>query len=130
MPLLSACSYSFFSSCSRFPPFFFFFFLMIRPPPRSTLFPYTTLFRSYLIIQAPNGAAMELEAENSPIGVSSISANIEARNQNGPLTLRDVDGQVRADVRNGPITISGNRGEHRLKVENGPLTVELAGRRR
>src|SRR6266513_3084546 len=25
---------------------FFFFFLMMRPPPRSTLFPYTTLFRS------------------------------------------------------------------------------------
>src|SRR5438034_8795549 len=31
-----------------FPPlyFFLFFFLMIRLPPRSTLFPYTTLFRS------------------------------------------------------------------------------------
>src|SRR5438552_13465255 len=28
--------------------FFFFFFLMIRRPPRSTLFPYTTLFRSSL----------------------------------------------------------------------------------
>src|SRR2546430_16015415 len=27
--------------------FIFFFFLMIRRPPRSTLFPYTTLFRSY-----------------------------------------------------------------------------------
>src|SRR5438034_3473082 len=27
---------------------FFFFFLMIRRPPRSTLFPYTTLFRSIL----------------------------------------------------------------------------------
>src|SRR2546426_11641862 len=27
-------------------PVFFFFFLMIRRPPRSTLFPYTTLFRS------------------------------------------------------------------------------------
>src|SRR5437879_9392146 len=26
--------------------FFFFFFVMIRRPPRSTLFPYTTLFRS------------------------------------------------------------------------------------
>src|SRR5436305_11802226 len=25
----------------------YFFFLMIRPPPRSTLFPYTTLFRSH-----------------------------------------------------------------------------------
>src|SRR5438876_8457284 len=28
---------------------FFFFFLMIRRPPRSTLFPYTTLFRSGLL---------------------------------------------------------------------------------
>src|SRR2546425_10280699 len=28
---------------------FFFFFLMIRRPPRSTLFPYTTLFRSYYV---------------------------------------------------------------------------------
>src|SRR5258708_10754291 len=27
---------------------FFFFFLMIRRPPRSTLFPYTTLFRSFI----------------------------------------------------------------------------------
>src|SRR2546430_5499590 len=32
--------------------FFFFFFLMIRRPPRSTLFPYTTLFRS---IEAAGG---------------------------------------------------------------------------
>src|SRR3989442_11748687 len=30
----------------RHPPSSFFFFLMIRRPPRSTLFPYTTLFRS------------------------------------------------------------------------------------
>src|SRR5690348_18372619 len=29
--------------------FLFFFFLMIRRPPRSTLFPYTTLFRSELV---------------------------------------------------------------------------------
>src|SRR5207249_5411824 len=34
-------------SCSRMSPIhFLFFFLMIRPPPTSTLFPYTTLFRS------------------------------------------------------------------------------------
>src|SRR5437660_5640482 len=33
-----------FASLSDF--FFFVFFLMIRRPPRSTLFPYTTLFRS------------------------------------------------------------------------------------
>src|ERR1022692_5157694 len=32
---------------------FFFFFLMIRRPPRSTLFPYTTLFRSGRVPQSP-----------------------------------------------------------------------------
>src|SRR5260370_25376477 len=37
----------------RNPPFFF---LMIRRPPRSTLFPYTTLFRSQLrVITDPGG---------------------------------------------------------------------------
>src|SRR5260221_10908084 len=35
--------------------FFFFFFLMIRRPPRSTLFPYTTLFRSLLFNNAGRG---------------------------------------------------------------------------
>src|SRR5690348_18258166 len=35
--------------------FLFFFFLMIRPPPRSTLFPYTTLFRSHAGV--PRGSA-------------------------------------------------------------------------
>src|SRR6266480_7492457 len=34
------------SSIYEFDCIFFFFFLMIRRPPRSTLFPYTTLFRS------------------------------------------------------------------------------------
>src|SRR5690349_25085413 len=39
------------SSLHLFSFSFFFFFLMIRRPPRSTLFPYTTLFRS---IRAPD----------------------------------------------------------------------------
>src|SRR2546421_11244594 len=41
-----ACSLLFFFASTRYFFFFFFFFLMIRRPPRSTLFPYTTLFRS------------------------------------------------------------------------------------
>src|SRR5436853_7220866 len=36
-------------SCFCFSRFFFLFFLMIRRPPRSTLFPYTTLFRSHRV---------------------------------------------------------------------------------
>src|ERR1051325_2096808 len=43
--------------------FFVFFFLMIRRPPRSTLFPYTTLFRSYC---AQNSAGKR------PAGVSML----------------------------------------------------------
>src|SRR2546426_2013076 len=42
--------------------FFLFFFLMIRRPPRSTLFPYTTLFRSQYYVdrirQAKTSRAM------------------------------------------------------------------------
>src|SRR5882672_5525222 len=38
---------------------FDFFFLMIRRPPRSTLFPYTTLFRSHGIPGAEDSAIFE-----------------------------------------------------------------------
>src|SRR2546422_7895514 len=38
----------FYLSCCGWFTVFCFFFLMIRRPPRSTLFPYTTLFRSNL----------------------------------------------------------------------------------
>src|SRR2546425_2583354 len=49
--------------------FCFFFFLMIRRPPRSTLFPYTTLFRSPYVIgklcwEFPCGLPSDWEAQN------------------------------------------------------------------
>src|SRR2546422_2145438 len=43
--------------------FFLFFFLMIRRPPRSTLFPYTTLFRSPCSSQG--GRPVGIAAPNS-----------------------------------------------------------------
>src|SRR6266853_3940562 len=39
----------------------FIFFLMIRRPPRSTLFPYTTLFRSQPALAGPNHASRTAE---------------------------------------------------------------------
>src|SRR5215510_5858074 len=45
---------------------FFFFFLMIRRPPRSTLFPYTTLFRPAAMPSAPNRARRFLRIARSP----------------------------------------------------------------
>src|SRR5687767_15961847 len=43
--------------------FFFFFFLMIRRPPRSTLFPYTTLFRSVQRVYGPEQGAAEADGK-------------------------------------------------------------------
>src|ERR1022692_4642457 len=42
--------------------FLFFFFLMIRRPPRSTLFPYTTLFRSSHAAEIAEALAARLAA--------------------------------------------------------------------
>src|SRR5947209_20452227 len=47
--------------------FCFFFFLMIRRPPRSTLFPYTTLFRSPMSSSGPPG-----RGDDGPMGPTSL----------------------------------------------------------
>src|SRR5882757_508587 len=63
----SRCFYShFIISLTRF----FFFFLMIRRPPRSTLFPYTTLFRSPADVQRPARPARAVHA-----GARDVSAD-------------------------------------------------------
>src|SRR2546430_12476708 len=54
---------------------FLFFFLMIRRPPRSTLFPYTTLFRSDI------GDDRELDLADRELRVGAGVANIDRRDQ-------------------------------------------------
>src|SRR5438876_538031 len=50
--------------------FSFFFFLMIRRPPRSTLFPYTTLFRSYFLLTwLPSYLVMERHFSTSTMAI-------------------------------------------------------------
>src|SRR2546430_8936915 len=73
---------------------FFFFFLMIRRPPRSTLFPYTTLFRSQGVLQLglldeqivlgveAGGRLRALEVERQPL-----------LNAGEPRALRQVEEQ-------------------------------------
>src|SRR2546427_7600569 len=46
--------------------YFRFFFLMIRRPPRSTLFPYTTLFRSRVVLRQFRGVAQRLPQIRAP----------------------------------------------------------------
>src|SRR2546430_9958503 len=50
--------------CSIASALTFFFFLMIRRPPRSTLFPYTTLFRSRVFWDSRSFAGLRMTARN------------------------------------------------------------------
>src|SRR5690349_23163371 len=54
----------------------FFFFLMIRRPPRSTLFPYTTLFRSVICTYQGSGGSAPRSNSANP---GSISARVSSR---------------------------------------------------
>src|SRR5438132_9981317 len=58
------------SLCVYLPLLFFFFFLIIRRPPRSTLFPYTTLFRS--VVGAP-AIAINLDMHHHRIGLLNLA---------------------------------------------------------
>src|SRR2546425_4934262 len=89
--------------------FFFFFFLMIRRPPRSTLFPYTTLFRSdpppsrrppqcrdhhlQPVFPGPRGCSGEGQARRGvpPTRNADNQSGVQARNQGtarGRITKR------------------------------------------
>src|SRR2546430_13041072 len=65
---------------------FFFFFLMIRRPPRSTLFPYTTLFRSVPLLREGadhrrDVAAIEALARGGDAGQRSEEHTSELQSQ-------------------------------------------------
>src|SRR5947209_12811490 len=60
---------------SLYTPFIIFFFLMLRRPPRSTLFPYTTLFRSEARLTQPHSPA-ELKALPDGRYLSQMSLRI------------------------------------------------------
>src|SRR2546426_6723643 len=58
---------------------FCFFFLMIRRPPRSTLFPYTTLFRSADSARCTNSAAASGTGSGASARVSSPASPSTSR---------------------------------------------------
>lgn len=89
--------------------------------------PKESRWMGYLIISAPNGAAMELESEYAPITVSAFQGTVNLRNTYGPVALYEVAGQVNGNIVNGPVTVSGKSGDLKFDIKNGPLTVELTG---
>src|SRR5438552_14894964 len=67
------------SFVDQFSRLFIFFFLMIRRPPRSTLFPYTTLFRSdretaHVQLDEPPARDLQREARRSEEHTSELQS--------------------------------------------------------
>src|SRR5947208_1633309 len=69
----------------------FFFFLMIRRPPRSTLFPYTTLFRSHYIL---NGTKMWI-TNGGIADIYIIFAKVDGEKFTAFIVERSFSGQPR-----------------------------------
>src|SRR3712207_7610119 len=64
---------------------------MIRRPPRSTLFPYTTLFRSFWMATKQAAAAERASAGGDPIATTAVNAakqfegiTLSKTNESGP----------------------------------------------
>src|SRR5256884_8165411 len=81
-----------------------FFFLMIRRPPRSTLFPYTTLFRSGVPDFDPRSLPFEAprEADSYPLEVAGRTLDIGAVSIGNPHALITV-----ASVEAAPVATLG-----------------------
>src|SRR5256884_9621902 len=82
----------------------FFFFLMIRRPPRSTLFPYTTLFRSQIVM---------------PNGVMCWKGGVLVAAAPDVWFFKDTTGTGKADVREKDLT--GFAFTNPQNMSNGPL---------
>lgn len=82
-----------------------------------------------LVIEAPDGAQINAETRNGPIGINGVDGRINARAQNGPISVNDASGQITATAVNGPVSVSGSRGDFNLETQNGPITVNLQGAR-
>src|SRR2546427_7331892 len=94
--------------------FLFFFFLMIRRPPRSTLFPYTTLFRS-LVDQV---------ALDPPAGGQEQATNVDV-DPRGVLAQGSRAPDAQPPPRKGPQAIHTDRKSTRLNSSHSQISYAV-----
>src|SRR5260370_22395147 len=86
---VGAVTAPFIVSMVRQPAVLFFFFLMIRRPPRSTLFPYTTLFRS-LNLESSQAYQGQLAQERDRLRVLLDLNNVLVTSRELPELFRGI----------------------------------------
>src|ERR1041384_822933 len=88
-------------SCLLFFFYSFFFFLMIRRPPRSTLFPYTTLFRSdkppldrviFKVVPEEGARMIALQTGDADMVLLPAPAQLPALSRDPKFTIHEVVG--------------------------------------
>src|SRR5258705_13392614 len=132
------CSRSVSTSSQATPVYACFFFLMIRRPPRSTLFPYTTLFRSVLAEIDPRAYRAQLvQAEGQMARDQALLANarIDLERYRGlfaqdSIAKQQVDTQE-ALVRQYEGTVKFDQGQidnAKLQVLYSTITAPISGR--
>src|SRR5713101_8479116 len=75
----------------------FFFFLMIRRPPRSTLFPYTTLFRSSAAAHAVVDERLQAGREALRLALPVADDRSRTDDESGPVVARPSLGEQQAE---------------------------------
>src|SRR5438093_13397316 len=104
---------------------YLFFFLMIRRPPRSTLFPYTTLFRSPEMARAPARAVPRAHG----VGALGALARPPAVARRGDRGRRDCAPHLPGDA--DPARPAGHElVPARVRVRAGPAGAARDGRER
>src|SRR5690606_41196785 len=95
---------------------------ILRPPPTSTLFPYTTLFRSFRILRNPKGARqLSINADNAGMFLGTL--NLLDGMEGGLLTITgDYNDSKESSILTGRVKIS----EHTVRSEE--HTSELQSR--
>jgi hypothetical protein len=78
-------------------------------------------------VRVPDGANIDIAADNGPISISDVNGTVVTRATNGPLSLRNLSGNVDATTKNGPISVRGGSGTMKVEATNGPLSVDLDG---
>jgi hypothetical protein len=78
-----------------------------------------------ILVSVPNGAKLDLSAENGGLQIKSVNGDFRLRTQNGPISVKHVTGAVIAETQNGPIHFRGHEGNIRLTAQNGPVSVYL-----
>src|SRR2546422_7026222 len=103
---------------------------MIRRPPRSTLFPYTTLFRSPAAVRRP-GVVSDLRFLR-PVGLGDLAArDIDHEQLEVLVGEGDLPAVRRPDRREGPAVAVGGqtarRGGHVLRADPDLVLARLVG---